>query len=99
MIPSPLVSSLLWWTHSTTPSQTTKMTSKISGSAVKSPQRRAGLALQRTALMSPGGRVRSGSTDIRSVNLPSTDGEGPALVPSQIGGGRSRSGSMGGAMR
>jgi len=68
-------------------------------SAVKSPQRSAGLALQRTALMSPGGRMRSGSTDIRPVNLPSTDGEGPGLVPSRIGGGRSRSGSMAGAMR
>ena len=68
-------------------------------SAVKSPQRSAGIALQRTALMSPGGRVRSGSTDIRPVDLPSTDGERHGLVPNRIGGGRSRSGSMGGAMR
>jgi hypothetical protein len=68
-------------------------------SAVKSPQRSAGMALQRTALMSPGGRVRSGSTDIGSVDLSCIDGEGQGLVPSRVGGGRSRSGSMGGAMR
>jgi hypothetical protein len=68
-------------------------------SAVKSPQRSAGMALQRTALMSPGGRVRSGSTDMGSVDLSFVDGEGHNLVPSRIGGGRSRSGSTGGAMR
>jgi len=68
-------------------------------SAVKSPQRSAGIALQRTALMSPGGRVRSGSTDMGSVDLPSVDGEGYGLVPNRVGGGRSRSGSTGGAIR
>jgi hypothetical protein len=68
-------------------------------SAVRSPQRSAGMALQRTALMSPGGRARSGSTDMGSVDLSFVDGEGHSLVPSRIGGGRSRSGSMGGAMR
>jgi hypothetical protein len=67
--------------------------------AVKSPQRNAGIALQRTALMSPGGRARSGSTDIRPVDLPCIDREGHGVVPSRVGGGRSRSGSMGGAMR
>jgi len=66
--------------------------------AVKSPQRSAGMALQRTALMSPGGRARSGSTDMGSVDLLCVDGEGQGLVPNRVGG-RSRSGSMGGAMR
>lgn len=68
-------------------------------SAVKSPQRSVGMALQRTALMSPGGRVRSGSTDMGSVDPSHIDGEGHGLVPSRVGGGRSRSGSMGGGMR
>ncbi|KAN0109181.1 hypothetical protein V8E52_009509 [Russula decolorans] len=68
-------------------------------SVVKSPQRSAGMALQRTALMSPGGRVRSGSTDMGSVDLSCIDGEGQGLVPSRVGGGRSRIGSTGGAMR
>ncbi|KAF8490004.1 hypothetical protein F5888DRAFT_1743670 [Russula emetica] len=68
-------------------------------SAVKSPQRSAGMALQRTALMSPGGRARSGSTDMGSVDLSCVDGEGHGLVPSRVGGGRSRSGSTSGAMR
>ena len=68
-------------------------------SAVKSPQRSAGIALQRTAFMSPGGRARSGSTDMGSVDLPSVDGEGYGLVPNRVGGGRSRSGSTGGAIR
>jgi hypothetical protein len=68
-------------------------------SAVKSPQRSAGMALQRTALMSPGGRVRSGSTDMGSVAPSCINGEGYGLVPSRVGGGRSRSGSMGGGMR
>lgn len=68
-------------------------------SAVKSPQRNAGMALQRTALMSPGGRARSGSTDVGSVDLPGVDGQGYGLVPSRVGGGRSRSGSTGSAMR
>jgi hypothetical protein len=66
--------------------------------AVKSPQRNAGMALQRTALMSPGGRAHSGSTDKGSVDL-SCVGEGHGLVPSRVGSGRSRSGSTGGAMR
>jgi hypothetical protein len=68
-------------------------------SAVKSPQRSAGMALQRTALMSPGGRARSGSTDKGSVDISYVGGEGYGLVSSRVGGGRSRSGSMGGAMR
>ena len=68
-------------------------------SGVKSPQRSAGTALQRTALMSPGGRVRSGSTDVGSVDLSCIDSERQGLVPSRVGGGRSRSGSTGGAMR
>jgi hypothetical protein len=67
--------------------------------AVKSPQRSAGMALQRTALMNPGGRVRSGSTDMSSVDLLGVDGQGHGLVPNRVGGGRSRSGSTGGAMR
>ena len=67
--------------------------------AVKSPQRSAGMALQRTALMNPGGRVRSGSTDLGSVDLLYVDGEGHGLVPNRAVGGRSRSGSTGGAMR
>ena len=67
--------------------------------AVKSPQRSVGFALQRTALMSPGGRMRSGSTDILPVDLPCTDGEGYGLVPNRVGGGRSRSGSTSGAIR
>lgn len=68
-------------------------------SAVKSPQRNAGIALQRTALMNPGGRMRSGSTDMGSVDMPRVEGERHGHVSSRVGGGRSRSGSMGGAIR
>ncbi len=68
-------------------------------STVKSPQRSAGMALQRTALMSPGGRARSGSTDIAPADMLCVDGEEHGLVPSRVGYGRSRSGSSGGAMR
>jgi hypothetical protein len=68
-------------------------------SAVKSPQRSAGMALQRTALISPSGRARSGSTDMGSVDLSRIDGEVQGLFPSRVGGGRSRSGSTGSAMR
>ncbi|KAI0262335.1 hypothetical protein BC834DRAFT_972129 [Gloeopeniophorella convolvens] len=56
--------------------------------AVKSPQRSAGAALQRTSLMGPIGRTRSGSIDVGAR----TDG---MSVP----GTRARSGSTGGALR
>ena len=67
--------------------------------AVKSPQRSAGMALQRTALMSPGGRARSGSTDKGPIDLSYVDGEEHGLVPSRVCGRRSRSGSTSGAIR
>jgi hypothetical protein len=68
-------------------------------SAVKGPQRSAGMALQRTAFLSPGSRARSGSTDMGSVDPSRVDGEGYGPVPNRSSGGRSRSGSMGGALR
>jgi hypothetical protein len=68
-------------------------------SAVKSPQRNAGIALQRSTLMGPGARTRSGSTDVGPTGLPCADEEGYVLSPRRAVGGRSRSGSMGGTMR
>ncbi|KAI9451237.1 hypothetical protein F5148DRAFT_1378897 [Russula earlei] len=70
-------------------------------STVKSPQRNAGNALQRNTLMGSSGRVRSGSIDAGPADIPPIDEVGHGLVPNKTGGGRgrSRSGSMGGAMR
>jgi hypothetical protein len=60
--------------------------------AIKGHQRNAS-----TALMSPAYRARSGSTDLAPPRLPHTDG---SYAPVSNGvGGRSRSGSTGGAMR
>jgi hypothetical protein len=67
-------------------------------STVKSPQRNAGIALQRTALMGTANRARSGSTDYGSVGIPRADEGGYAPASGRIGG-RSRSGSMGGTLR
>jgi hypothetical protein len=53
--------------------------------AVKSPQRNAGIALQRSALMGTG--------------VLRADEESYVSVPSRAAGGRSRSGSTGGTMR
>lgn len=69
-------------------------------SAVKSPQRSAGIALQRSTLMGPGSRSRSGSTDFGPAGMPRADA-GYVSMPSRVGAGRSRSGSgsVSGAMR
>ena len=64
--------------------------------AVKSPQRNAGVALQRSTLMGPGSRAHSGSIDVGPTGLPRADEEGYVLAPSRTNGGRSRSGSTGG---
>jgi hypothetical protein len=67
-------------------------------SAVKSPQRNAGLALQRSTLVvGPSGRARSGSIEFGPAVIPlglGNDG-GYVPVPNRVGGGggRSRSGS------
>jgi hypothetical protein len=66
--------------------------------AVKSPQRNAGIAFQRTALMSTANRARSGSTDYGTPGIPRADEGGYAPASGRIGG-RSRSGSMGGTVR
>lgn len=66
--------------------------------AVKSPQRNAGIALQRSALMGTGVRPRSGSTDVGPTGVPRADEESYVSAPSRAAGGRSRSGSTGGTM-
>ena len=67
-------------------------------SAVKSPQRNAGIALQRSTLIGPGGRARSGSVDIGPAGVPRLDEL--CCVPASLrAGGRSRSGSIGGTLR
>jgi hypothetical protein len=66
--------------------------------AVKSPQRNAGIALQRSALMVPAGRARSGSTDFGPASVARADEGGYTPVLLRIGG-RSRSGSTGGTLR
>lgn len=66
--------------------------------AVKSPQRNAGIALQRSALISPGGRARSGSVDVGPDGVPRAD-ELCCVPVSGRAGGRSRSGSTGAALR
>ena len=66
--------------------------------AVKSPQRNAGIALQRSTLISPGGRARSGSVDVGPAGVPRPDELCYAPVSGRVGG-RSRSGSTGGALR
>ncbi|KAI0295642.1 hypothetical protein B0F90DRAFT_1670046 [Multifurca ochricompacta] len=81
-------------------------------SAVKSPQRNAGMALQRSTFMGPiAGRARSGSIDVGPIGLSrgfgngvgGDEGNGVPVVQSNarlLGSvGRSRSGSMGGALR
>jgi hypothetical protein len=65
-------------------------------SAVKSPQRNAGAALQRSSLMGPSARARSGSIDVGPTGMPRADEEGYVPPPSRTGGGRTRSGSTGG---
>jgi len=67
--------------------------------AVKSPQRNAGIALQRSALMGTGIRPRSGSTDVGPTGMPHADEGGYVLAAGRPVGGRSRSGSTGGTMR
>lgn len=67
--------------------------------AVKSPQRNAGIALQRSALMGTGLRPRSGSTDVGPTGVPRANEESYVSAPSRAAGGRSRSGSTGGTMR
>ena len=67
--------------------------------ALKSPQRNAGIALQRSALMGTGVRPPSGSTDVGPTGMPRADEGGYILAPSRAVGGRSRSGSTGGTMR
>lgn len=67
--------------------------------AVKSPQRNAGIALQRSALMGAGIRPRSGSTDVGPTGMPRADEGGYVSAPSRPMGGRSRSGSTCGTMR
>ncbi|KAI0248777.1 hypothetical protein BJV78DRAFT_771056 [Lactifluus subvellereus] len=66
--------------------------------AVKSPQRNASIALQRTVLMVPAGRARSGSTDFAPTSVPRPDEGGYTPVLLRMGG-RSRSGSTGGTLR
>jgi hypothetical protein len=66
--------------------------------AVKSPQRNAGIALQRTALMGTANRARSGSTDYSTAGMLRADEGGYAPASGRIGG-RSRSGSMNGTLR
>jgi hypothetical protein len=66
-------------------------------SAVKSPQRNAGVALQRSTLMGPGARARSGSIEVGPTGMPRADEEGYVLAPSRTIGGHSRGGSTGGA--
>jgi hypothetical protein len=66
--------------------------------AVKSPQRNAGIALQRSALISPGGRARSGSVDVGPAGVPRPEELCHVPVSGRVGG-RSRSGSTGGALR
>jgi hypothetical protein len=67
--------------------------------ALKSPQRNASTALQRTALMGSAGRARSGSTDFGSTaDVPRMDEAGYTPVLGRVGG-RSRSGSTGGSLR
>ncbi len=66
--------------------------------AVKSPQRNAGIALQRSTLICPGGRARSGSVDVGPAGLPRPDELCYIPVSGRVGG-RSRSGSTGGALR
>jgi len=68
-------------------------------SAVKSPQRNVGIALQRNSLMGSSARARSGSTDVGPAELPSPEEGGHGSVPNRVSGGRSRSGSTGGTMR
>src|SRR6266850_1645055 len=63
-------------------------------SAVKSPQWNAGVALQRSTLMGPGARARSGSIDVGPTGMPRAD-EGYVLASSRTVGGHSRSGSTG----
>jgi hypothetical protein len=58
-------------------------------SAVKSPQRNAGVALQRSTLMGPG--PRSGSIDVGPTGMPRAGEEGYVLASSRTGGGQSRS--------
>jgi hypothetical protein len=71
--------------------------------AVKSPQRNAGIALQRSALMGmgmgTGVRPSSGSTDVGPTGIPRADEGSYVSAPSRSVGGRSRSGSTGGTMR
>jgi len=64
--------------------------------AVKSPQRNAGIALQRNSLMVPGARARSGSIDVGPTGIPHADDGVYVLASSRAGGGRSRSGSSSG---
>ncbi|KAH9160554.1 hypothetical protein EDB89DRAFT_2081693 [Lactarius sanguifluus] len=66
--------------------------------AIKSPQRNVGFALQRSTLISPGGRARSGSVDVGPAGVPRHDELCCVPVPGRIGS-RSRSGSIGGALR
>jgi len=67
-------------------------------SAVKSPQRNAGIALQRNSLMGSSVRARSGSTDVGPADLPRAEEGGHGSVPNRARS-RSRSGSTGGAVR
>jgi hypothetical protein len=71
--------------------------------AVKSPQRNAGIALQRSALMGmgmgTGVRPSSGGTDVGPTGMPRADEGSYVSAPSRLVGGRSRSGSTGGTMR
>jgi hypothetical protein len=66
--------------------------------AVKSPQRNAGIALQRSTLINPGGRARSGSVDVGPAGVPRPDELCCVPVSGRVGG-RSRSGSTGAALR
>ncbi|KAI9433463.1 hypothetical protein H4582DRAFT_2060882 [Lactarius indigo] len=66
--------------------------------AIKSPQRNVGIALQRSTLITPGGRARSGSVDVGPAGVPRHDELCYVPVSGRVGG-RSRSGSMGGALR
>jgi hypothetical protein len=66
--------------------------------AVKSPQRNAGIALQRSTFIGPGGRARSGSVDVGPNGVPRVD-ELCCVPASGRVGGRSRSGSTGAALR
>jgi hypothetical protein len=63
-------------------------------SAVKSPQRNAGVALQRSSLMGPG--PRSGSMDVGATGMPRAGEEGYVLASSKTGAGQSRSGGTDG---